>query len=310
KINGVETTMSSYGICIALDNEGYDRKFVVEEGTGTWCGYCPRGIVGMQKMTEKYPDSFIGIAIHDGNDPFVVSDYQPVVNEFFYAGLPHCVANRDPMYVFDPNIDYLNLCKDYWAEQRAPAKVDLKVEKASDGLKVAANTTFAYSEDNGSYKLAFVILEDGLQSQQRNYYSGYPTELEWWGDQPEYVDWTYEHTARDIVDCAGIVGSIPTKIVAKTPMTYERLLPLDSEIVVDNTSIVALILESRTGVILNATKVMAKDYIDPNAISAPSTDNAQPADYFNLQGMRVGKDTKGSIIVRRQGGKISKFVAR
>ena len=34
------------------------QRFVVEEGTGTWCGWCPRGIVAFRHMAEKYPETF------------------------------------------------------------------------------------------------------------------------------------------------------------------------------------------------------------------------------------------------------------
>lgn len=30
------------------DGAGYERKVVVEELTGTACGWCPRGLVGMK----------------------------------------------------------------------------------------------------------------------------------------------------------------------------------------------------------------------------------------------------------------------
>lgn len=52
-----------------LEREGElyvaQRNVVVEEGTGTWCGYCPRGTVAIKRMNEKYPDQFIGIAVQD-----------------------------------------------------------------------------------------------------------------------------------------------------------------------------------------------------------------------------------------------------
>ena len=50
-------------------------KIVVgEEGTGTWCGWCPRGAVAMNWMDEKYYGYWQGIAVHNG-DPMVNTDY-------------------------------------------------------------------------------------------------------------------------------------------------------------------------------------------------------------------------------------------
>ncbi|RKX18640.1 MAG: hypothetical protein DRP35_08945, partial [Candidatus Zixiibacteriota bacterium] len=51
------------------------KKFVVGEETGgTWCGWCPRGLVALKDMAHYYPDSWIGISIHNG-DPMVCTTY-------------------------------------------------------------------------------------------------------------------------------------------------------------------------------------------------------------------------------------------
>lgn len=42
----------------------YPRKIVMEEETGTWCGWCVRGIETIERMHTKYPDNFIAIALH------------------------------------------------------------------------------------------------------------------------------------------------------------------------------------------------------------------------------------------------------
>lgn len=34
---------------------GYERKVVFEDATGTWCGWCPAGIVMLDYIKEKYP---------------------------------------------------------------------------------------------------------------------------------------------------------------------------------------------------------------------------------------------------------------
>lgn len=87
----------------------YPRKLVSEEVTGTWCGYCVRGIVAMKEMNEKYPDSFIGIAIHCSSAAwtdamsFGVEDYHDLLfSRCNLSGYPRCVYNRNTMYSIDP----------------------------------------------------------------------------------------------------------------------------------------------------------------------------------------------------------------
>ena len=51
-----------------------DKKVWVEEATGTWCTWCPRGAVYMDYMTAKYPELFVGIAVHAG-DPMEIFEW-------------------------------------------------------------------------------------------------------------------------------------------------------------------------------------------------------------------------------------------
>jgi hypothetical protein len=48
------------------------KLVVSEEGTGTWCQWCPRGTVYMDLFTQKYSDYWLGIAVHNG-DPMTIS---------------------------------------------------------------------------------------------------------------------------------------------------------------------------------------------------------------------------------------------
>lgn len=308
KMNGVETSEATSAQCIALDNVGYDRKFVVEEGTGTWCGWCPRGIVGLEQMSAKYPEKFIGIAIHS-SDAMASTSYAPVINRYF-SGFPSCIINRDPLYVVDPNFDDLDLCysKDnYWAGQRGAAKVDMTVATDADNsFYVTATTTFAFSESNADYKLAFVIIEDGIKGiQTNNYAGGNYGAMGGWENRGSSAMWTYEHTARDIFAAYGLDNSIPSTIVAEEPMTFHTTLSGSNVTKTAETAVIALVLDTATGTILNATKVMAEDYGEVTAINSVPQTTAH-TDYFDLSGRRVSRPAKGSIVICRQGGVVSK----
>ena len=51
-----------------------EKRVFGEEATGTWCGWCPRGIVAMDYMAATYPDTWIGVAVHN-SDPMVNTVY-------------------------------------------------------------------------------------------------------------------------------------------------------------------------------------------------------------------------------------------
>ena len=84
-------TLGSCNIPFTFISKFATRKVVVEDFTGMWCGWCPRGIAAMEYMQKHYPESFIGIAAHDG-DVLSTPDYAYVLAK--YRGRPYVLMNR------------------------------------------------------------------------------------------------------------------------------------------------------------------------------------------------------------------------
>jgi hypothetical protein len=75
---------------------------VYEEATGTWCGWCVRGHIGLKDMEHYHPDgSWIGIAVHNA-DPMVLAAYDTALASFI-SGYPSGAINRNPAEV-DPGL--------------------------------------------------------------------------------------------------------------------------------------------------------------------------------------------------------------
>lgn len=93
KVNGVENanaTKTATGTLYTVERE-FVKRSVVEEGTGTDCGYCPRGHVVMHNMHNLYGDQFIGIALHQrsSTDPMYNVSY-----DLGFKNFPQCMVNR------------------------------------------------------------------------------------------------------------------------------------------------------------------------------------------------------------------------
>lgn len=74
KVNGNEnlnTNKSAEYSIIALEKSA-DRVSVVEEQTGTWCGWCPRGHVGLELLNKQLGDKVITLAGHFFGDETTV----------------------------------------------------------------------------------------------------------------------------------------------------------------------------------------------------------------------------------------------
>lgn len=146
------------------------RVVIAEEGTGTWCGWCPRGAVTMARVKAAYPDHFQGIAVHNG-DPMVVSAYDSGLGISSFPG-----AKVDRVSVIDP----ANIETGFIPQVQVPASAFLKVGADWDAgtrkLKVSVSYNFQ-TEITGNWKAALAIVENGVKGTgsgwaQKNYYAG------------------------------------------------------------------------------------------------------------------------------------------
>lgn len=304
----------------------YPLKLVSEEVTGTWCGYCIRGIVGMKTMNDKYPDTFIGIAIHnDSNTKWPdamaagVEDYHDYIyNSCGITGYPHCVFSRNPNYSIDPQ--YMENCYTaIMSEADNYTGVEQKAQYNKNTGKIDTNTDiyFAKKQSNTNYKLAYVIVENNVHRthaelglaenepsgyDQNNYYGNNAQGVEMGGYEKmgstvraEHI-W-YNDVARSIYPTPqGEEGIIPADIAEGDHFSNEVSLDIPTNVLNSaNTEVIVLLLE-KNGIIVNADKVKIEGI--ETGIEEVVNNNTIDTNvyYYNLQGMRVAKGTKGLLI--------------
>ena len=259
----------------------YSRKVVAEEATGTWCGYCPRGAVGMKAMREKYPDDFIGIAVH--NDIMQVNEYMAGISSFI-TGFPSAVVNRT--IVIDPTAT--NLEKQHIKELAKPSVASLNIVKADFGpdnvdVRVTVASSFAFNTDRGNsnFRLAFVVIENEVSGtsddyDQTNYYSGGGTAMGGFEKLPDPVpasQMVYQEVARGIVSSfVGVKNSIPQNIVKDEEFISEYIFRVPETVMnKKNIEIIAMLVDQSSGAIWNADKIEAGDIgYDPNVSGVES----------------------------------------
>ncbi len=57
-------------LLLSTPGEAQTRHVYLEEFTGAWCGFCPRGAYAIQKLYETYPGQVVVVSIHnDQNNP-------------------------------------------------------------------------------------------------------------------------------------------------------------------------------------------------------------------------------------------------
>lgn len=291
KINGqaMDEEVSAESDSFLSINEHVDRKVVVEEGTGTWCGYCPRGIVGLAAMKEAHPDNFIAIAVHDDSDMYP-ENYSGLINRYFYA-LPSCTMNRK--YLFDPNADDLE--KYYKMEiNGAIASIKMAAEWANEEkteVTISTDTKFIY-DNNSQYGIAYVVIENSVGPfLQCNYFSG-GSEMGGFESQAGYTLVVYDDVARSIFGLwEGMSGSVPSEVVCDEVYNYKCTISLPENIdKVENTQYVALLIDKNSEEILNADVIGYSDIsaYTPASIKSVEGDN-------DIHPMALGDGTIGNL---------------
>ncbi|MDE6207135.1 MAG: hypothetical protein K2M55_04955 [Muribaculaceae bacterium] len=310
KVNGAANTETEYAsastsiICIT-PGTGYEKQVVIEEMTGTWCGYCPAGIVTMEAIREDFPNGgLIPVCVHVDDEMTATS----WVNVAAMAnGVPSAYLNRQ-MEVYPG--DYSEVLAGYEALKAIPAlgKVELTAEPAegaTNKIHVKATTSFLFDMADASdrYRLSFALTRDNVGPyKQTNYYAGQNVSVGGWEKKPSSVETTYNDVALTLTTFAGIAGSIPASVTGGTEYTYERDLQISSTVSINDVHAIVYLLDTKTGVIENAAVVKTIAGVDE--VLSDSDLNA-PVEYFNLQGVKVQNPENG-LYIRRQGKTVTK----
>jgi len=269
----------------------FPRKVVMEEATGTWCGYCPRGIVYIEKRSEEYPDNFIAIGVHRSDKMSPSGDCYDAYFEQ-NTNYPNSFINRTEW--MDPSSLKV---KTIIEETKDSAVVDIAVtaafsEEATNTVNVNTETTFGFDDDGSTeYRIAYVLVEDSVGPyKQGNYYSGDSGsgDMEWWYSQGSTVEILFNDVARKIYDdYYGVAGLLPSVITSGETYKSSYTLALPDNVQdAKNLKVVALLLDTSTGEILNADRTAISGN-PPTAIASATSDKPSVFDVYNLIGVKL-----------------------
>ncbi|MCC6752690.1 MAG: Omp28-related outer membrane protein [Saprospiraceae bacterium] len=260
-----------------------DKKIVVEEATGTWCQWCPRGAVYLDSLSKLYPEHFIGIAVHN-RDPMAVAAYDAGLTTFpGFTGFPQVVTNRrtlsDPSAI-EP-IFYNQIVELSPVVLDAGAAYDAGTRK----LTIEAKAHFAEAV-SGDYRFNLVIAEDGVRGtasgyNQSNAYAGGANGVmggyELLPNPVPAARMVYNHVGRAILDgWAGQAGFLPADIPEGTEYIKSWDFTIPAGFTPANMKLVAMMLDPN-GEIINAAEVSFDDAIAKGLFTA-SEDPGASAD--------------------------------
>ena len=344
KVNGVANeyagATATYTVTTYL--KVVTRGIAVEEFTGTQCGYCPRGMAGMDKLRQKYGDRFVGTAVHGyasgtETDAMYLTNWSNTYAGIFSGSAPACQLNRAYGEIDPYNGTGQDICIDFERELSKPAKVGIELsgEWNADSTMVTATAVLeALAVESGGYDIEFMLIADSLKGtgtawKQSNYYSTNNTTGDPYLDQfckggqygqSSISGWTFNDAV--IATCyanSKNKTTAPGVLTVGEPVTntYTLSMPADDKhaalrkaIKKKDVAVVCLVI-APDKTVANAAKFYMPVYKDPDTqgITLVQQDNTAEQRY-SLEGHRLQGAKKGLNIIRKADGTTRKVFVR
>ncbi|WP_159447661.1 T9SS type A sorting domain-containing protein [Soonwooa buanensis] len=266
KVNDQDDSDTSNNSMVAMTSvvsEFVPKKVVFEEGTGTWCGWCPRGMVALKKVNEDFPDDQISIAVHGGSNTEPMK-YPEYVSSLGITGFPGMVVDRELKGVdIHPNTigNYVTTR----SQMASPAKLSGEFSIDGNQLTATAKGQFYINNPTANYKMAVIVLEDNVTGttsgyNQANYYKnnsqGEMGGFESLPDPVPAAQMVYDHVARAMLGgFSGQDGSVPTAITVGSSASYTFNYTIPATYKSDKLNAVVLLIDSADGSIITGAKL-------------------------------------------------------
>ena len=303
-----------------------DRQaIVVEEATGTWCTWCPRGAVWLDRMASCFGESFVGVAVHN-QDPMVLAEYDSgLTSTVGFQGFPSVLTDRttlmDPSEIEAPTIAKVTTSPD------AIIGIAADWDDATRTLNVTGYADMNIPTTTG-FRWVGVLTEDGVTGtdsgyDQINAYSGGGNGpmggYEFLPNPVPAAQMVYDHVGRALL--AGYAGMADPGL-ENLEVGGQAFFDFNSYVVpaeynVENMHIIVMLI-APNGQIINASTTglveatvtgiesaefdhdLARVYPNPaNDLTNIRLDLAQPSDVtltvFNTMGQTMVRKDYGSL---------------
>jgi len=279
-------------------------------------------------MREAYGDQFIGVAIHAYDEMEIISPeaYPSEIRGWPAASLERTLNNIDPYYGSSNYTTDFYIAQD-WEEleaEVAPAELSVEAEWNADGtISAKATANFPEALADNPYRIGFYIVADDLHNDtiyQKNYYAGGSRgEMGGYESKSQYlVDFHFNDVAIYALDyLKGNAASLPASVNANTDYDYNvsinstEIVSIDGEALIQDTDklyAVAMLIDSETGVVMNAAKAHVENASVVTGLSQVTGRRAQVTAIFGLDGKRRARQERGVNIVRYSDGTTRKIV--
>jgi len=336
-------------LTVSAQSDGFKHYPVIEEFTGTGCGWCPRGWAGMEHIRQEFGEDAIGIALHQYNSSDAMYIAATKYAKHGMNGAPSCKIDRstetDPFYGNgNSSLGIFTVINNAKANT-APVGVEVKgvFDEAKDS--VFATATAQCMNANEEYMIEYVLVADSLRVpsnatasekgkwKQSNYYTSYTaaqagatgTLLAKFCKNGEWCKSSVEGMYFNDVAIASSYKSSKNQasnIVfgeAYTPIesTFALAMPTTKTLINSikeadyNVYVIAIVINKSTKKVVNAAKakVQAADETTGVKEVANATEVVEVARY-NAAGQLINEAQKGINIIKLSNGKTVKVLVK
>ncbi|MBS3739380.1 MAG: Omp28-related outer membrane protein [Psychroflexus sp.] len=226
----------------------YVKRVLVEDYTGTWCGWCTRVSDAIKKLDDQTDDA-VFVAIHRApsgtQDPYNFEEAALLEQTLGVAGYPKGFLNRTTQWNFPENE---NVGQALALTQGANPKLGIKMNSTLSGNSISLTVDVEFARNFQDLKLVVYILENGLIYPQVNYS---PTLYD--GENP-IQDYIHDYTLRETL--THILGDDVPNANTRLGQSYSRFFEFDVPDSIENTEnldFVAILLDA-DGNALNSRK--------------------------------------------------------
>ncbi len=253
-------SISSWGLFAQtiVNTDVENRKAVLEEFTGIYCGYCPEGHIISYELSVAHPDDFIAIANHsgsyanpNGDDPDFRTTFGEVIDDFSnVSGYPTGNINRH-MFSGTNQGEDLNMSRQFWAgcveeviaeDSYVNVGLEAEFDIASNSLSVHVEVYYTGDSPESTNFINLALLQTDVEGPQN-----------FGEDNPNFIlpngNYSHQHMLRHL-----ITGQWGEEITTTTTgsfidLNYNYILPGDYrevEVFLDKLELVAYITETQS----------------------------------------------------------------
>jgi len=215
------------------------RKVVLEDYTGTWCGYCPRVAAAIEEAHLLTSDIAV-VAIHEtansNPDPMHFPQVEDLKDAFGVVGLPAARINRTNEWSQPYDLDGVISM----AGSDTNLAIAINSELTGNELVVEVEVIYENGSENGD-RLVVYVVESGIIHSQTNYYNDDPTSPYYQLGNP-IPNFVHNDALRNSL--TQILGDEISSVPALEKYTRNFSLEVPSNYNSDNLSIVVMIVNS------------------------------------------------------------------